>query len=101
MNHLNHPDTSERELKVHGSSDVLGPSPLEERPVSEERRRSSLIRHDQPIDDYANLKGPSLLKRTLGSQNHQHSSYIGSTSEYEQNLLKLGAFAGKEEASLG
>ena len=69
--------------------------------ISEERRRSSQIRQAQLIDDYANLKGPSLLKRTLGLQNHRHSSYIGLTSEYEQELLKLDTFKRKDETSLG
>lgn len=64
-------------------------------------RQPSLIRQDPLVDDYANLKGPSLLKRTLGLQNHRHSSYVGSTSEYEQELLKLDAFVAKGETSLG
>jgi hypothetical protein len=47
------------------------------------------IRQDPPIDDYANLNGPSLLKRTLGLQTSRHSRLIGSTSEYERLLLAL------------
>src|ERR1700753_1930249 len=42
---------------------------------------TSNIRQDQPINDYADLKGPSLLKTTLGLQNHQHSKILGLTSE--------------------
>lgn len=30
-----------------------------------------------PIDDYASLKGPSLLKKTLGLQRHRRGPYIG------------------------
>ena len=41
------------------------------------------------LDDYANLQGPSLLKRTLGLQNHRHARYIGSSSEYDSVLLDL------------
>jgi hypothetical protein len=53
------------------------------------------------VDDYANLRGPSLLKKTLGLQNHRHSRLIGSTSEYEQLLLELGNYHEKEEISIG
>lgn len=60
-----------------------------------------MIRQDQPIDDYANLKGPSLLKKTLGLQNHRHSSYVGSTSGFEQELIKLGVFNVGGETNLG
>src|ERR1700733_3935498 len=51
------------------------------------RSSQNLIRQDPPIDDYANLKGPSLLKKTLGLQNHRHSRFIGSASVFEQSLL--------------
>ncbi|KAI4675815.1 uncharacterized protein J4E84_009968 [Alternaria hordeiaustralica] len=47
------------------------------------------IRQDPPIDDYANLHGPSLLKKTLGLQTSRHSRLVGSTSEYERLLLAL------------
>ncbi|RYN45506.1 hypothetical protein AA0114_g8953 [Alternaria tenuissima] len=47
------------------------------------------IRQDPPIDDYANLRGPSLLKKTLGLQTNRHSRFVGSTSEYERLLLVL------------
>jgi hypothetical protein len=47
------------------------------------------IRQDPPIDDYANLRGPSLLKKTLGLQTSRHSCFVGSTSEYEHLLLAL------------
>jgi|SRR5579871_5163851 len=70
-------------------------------PVNEEKQGSSMIRLDQPINDYANIKGPSLLKRTLGLQNHRYSSYIGPTSGFEQELIKLGVFDVGEETNLG
>ncbi len=69
--------------------------------VNEEKQGSSSNQQQQPIDDYANIKGPSLLKRTLGLQNHRHSSYIGSTSGFEQEVIKLGAFDVGEETNLG
>jgi hypothetical protein len=47
------------------------------------------IRQSVPIDDYANLRGPSLLKTTLGLQQNRHSRFVGTTSEYEQVLLEL------------
>jgi hypothetical protein len=53
------------------------------------------------VDNYANLRGPSLLKKTLGLQNHRHSHYIGSTSQYEQLLVELGGYHEKEEVSVG
>lgn len=59
------------------------------------------IRQDPPIENYANLKGPSLLKKTLGLQNHRHSRLIGSTSQYEQLLLELEEYNDKEEVSVG
>ncbi|KAJ4377415.1 Fungal specific transcription factor [Neocucurbitaria cava] len=59
------------------------------------------IRQDLPIDDYANLRGPSLLKKTLGLQSHRHSRFIGSTSEYEQLLLELDHSGGNQETVLG
>ncbi|OCK92696.1 uncharacterized protein K441DRAFT_688266 [Cenococcum geophilum 1.58] len=65
------------------------------------RSSQNLIRQDPPIDDYANLKGPSLLKKTLGLQNHRHSRFIGSTSEYEQLLLELDAYNDKDEVPVG
>ncbi|RAR14557.1 nitrogen regulatory protein otam [Stemphylium lycopersici] len=65
------------------------------------------IRQDPPIDDYANLRGPSLLKTTLGLQTSKHSRLLGATSEYEQLLLVLdshqigsGPVATSEQSSL-
>ncbi|KAK4096817.1 hypothetical protein N658DRAFT_518997 [Parathielavia hyrcaniae] len=58
-------------------------------------------RRDQPIKDYAHLRGPSLLKKTLGLQNHRHSSLIGLTSVYEPRLLGLPAFRPGEDIAVG
>jgi len=60
-----------------------------------------MIRQNQPINDYADIKGPSLLKKTLGLQNHRYSSYVGSTSGFEQELIKLSIFDIGEETNLG
>ncbi|KAK5031581.1 Fungal specific transcription factor [Exophiala sideris] len=41
------------------------------------------------VDDYANLSGESLLKKTLGLQNHRYAKYIGPTDEHDFALLDL------------
>ncbi|KAH0558404.1 hypothetical protein GP486_004939 [Trichoglossum hirsutum] len=56
--------------------------------------------NNPPVDDYANLKGPSLLKKTLGLQNHRHSQHVGSTNEFEPCLINLSPFDKKDEYSL-
>ena len=43
---------------------------------------------DHLVDDYANLKGPSLLKRTLGLQRRRHGLYQGSSSCFEAALVE-------------
>ncbi|KAL9035969.1 MAG: hypothetical protein Q9214_006343 [Letrouitia sp. 1 TL-2023] len=40
-------------------------------------------------DEYDSMKGPSLLKKTLGLQRHHHSKHIGSASEFEPCLMSL------------
>ena len=59
------------------------------------------IRQDQPIDDYANLKGHSLLKATLGLQSSQHSKILGLTSEFEPKLIALLQSGPKGDIPLG
>jgi hypothetical protein len=66
-----------------------------------ERRFNPAVRQDRPIDDYANLKGPSLLKATLGLQNHQHSKILGLTSEFETKILPSQETGPKGDISLG
>ncbi|KAI4941608.1 hypothetical protein J4E91_010639 [Alternaria rosae] len=58
-------------------------------PSTSPQDTTAKIRQDPPIDDYANLHGPSLLKKTLGLQTSRHSRLVGSTSEYERLLLAL------------
>lgn len=62
------------------------------RKLSVSGRRASFPAQDPDpaiLEDYANLRGPSLLKTTLGLQNHRHARYIGSTAEYEPALFDL------------
>jgi Fungal specific transcription factor domain len=49
------------------------------------------------VDDYADLKGPSLLKKTLGLQNHRHSRYVGTTAEFEPHVINFSSFDRKDE----
>ena len=64
-------------------------------------QRSTTIRQDPVVKDYATLKGPSLLKKTLGLQNHRYSRLLGSSSEYEPQLLKLVPFNDSKDLILG
>ena len=42
------------------------------------------------IEEYADLQGPSLLKRTLGLQRRHHGLYIGSSGRFEPALMTVG-----------
>ncbi|OCT54015.1 transcriptional activator protein DAL81 [Cladophialophora carrionii] len=53
------------------------------------RQSAESIRTGPVVDDYANLQGDSLLKRTLGLQNHRYAKYIGPTDEHDFALLDL------------
>ncbi|RDL29711.1 Uncharacterized protein BP5553_10691 [Venustampulla echinocandica] len=39
------------------------------------------------VEEYDDMEGPSLLKRTLGLQNKYHSQYVGATRGIEPSLL--------------
>jgi hypothetical protein len=41
------------------------------------------------VEEYDDLEGPSLLKKTLGLQNNHYSQYVGATSGIEPALLGL------------
>ena len=43
---------------------------------------------DQAVEDYAQLKGPSLLKRTLGLQRRHHGLHIGHSGHIEPALAR-------------
>ena len=47
--------------------------------------------------DYAKLKGPSLLKRTLGLQRRHHGLHIGSSGRIEPILTTKGSLNGNAE----
>ncbi|OIW33637.1 hypothetical protein CONLIGDRAFT_186369 [Coniochaeta ligniaria NRRL 30616] len=66
------------------SSHSIDNAPNLAKPSSDEAKRDH---HNPPVRDYADLRGPSLLKRTLGLQNHRHSALLGPTSIYESRLL--------------
>lgn len=53
------------------------------------------------IVEYDKLKGPTLLKETLGLHSHRHGRFIGSTGEYEPCLLDLNLYDEKGECPLG
>lgn len=53
-----------------------------------------------PIQDYSSLPGPTLLKRTLGHQNRQSSSYIGATSDNDPLIFDLHRFDRNEECRI-
>jgi hypothetical protein len=52
------------------------------------------------VEEYDDLDGPSLLKKTLGLQNKHHSQYIGATSGLELALLGQLSATGKDEVQL-
>jgi hypothetical protein len=54
-----------------------------------------------PIQDYSSLAGPTLLKRTLGHQNRQSSSFVGTTSEHDPLIIDLYPFDKNEEYRIG
>lgn len=58
------------------------------------------VRQALPVDDYAKLKGPTLLKKTLGLQTHRHSRLVGSTSILERDLLQLQG-SEREDIAIG
>ena len=77
--------------------------------MQESNRRSSqsmpiLRSPDVSTDDYANFKGPSLLKRTLGLQRSHHGMLLGLSGQHEPALTRIcqrdDARAGKAMTSL-
>ena len=103
---IEEPQPRKRKATSLGDDVVL--SDKERKPPSEKSQPLATSPTDRPstsrqrqVRDYANLPGPSLLKRTLGLQNHRHSRLIGSTSEYEQLLLHLSNAQQMEELPIG
>jgi hypothetical protein len=52
------------------------------------------------VEEYDDLDGPSLLKKTLGLQNKHHSQYVGATRGLEPILLGHLATGVKSEVQL-
>ncbi|KAF2033587.1 hypothetical protein EK21DRAFT_58368 [Setomelanomma holmii] len=86
-------DQSTNRAEVRSNADAKYASP--------QSHDFSKIRQDVPIDDYANLRGPSLLKQTLGLQQNRHSRFVGTTSEYEHRLLELYDDEEKADIAIG
>lgn len=76
-------------VESRGSKEVWDQSSVSSTAGVGHQQRGSLstIRQKIPIDDYSKIKGPSLLKKTLGLQTHRHSRLVGSTSILELDLL--------------
>ena len=104
---VNDPPKKRRRVSEGGLAEASLPSnkpPSSSRTIPEpgEPTAVEIVRRDQVlVTDYAHLRGPSLLKKTLGLQNHRHSSLIGSTSVYEPRLLGLPAFRPGEDIPVG
>jgi len=52
------------------------------------------------VEEYDDLEGPSLLKKTLGLQNKHHSQYVGATRGLEPALLGQLSTTGRSEVQL-
>ncbi|TVY82360.1 Transcriptional activator protein DAL81 [Lachnellula suecica] len=52
------------------------------------------------VEEYDDLEGPSLLKKTLGLQNKHHSQYVGATRGLEPAFLGQLSSSGTEEVQL-
>lgn len=52
------------------------------------------------VEEYDDLEGPSLLKKTLGLQNKHHSQYVGATRGLEPSLLGQLSAHGNSEVPL-
>lgn len=52
------------------------------------------------VEEYDDLEGPSLLKKTLGLRNQHHSQYVGATRGLEPSLLGDLAVSGKSEVQI-
>lgn len=69
------------------------------RPCQDTARRRLSERSEPPkyqdnaVEEYANLKGPTLLKRALGLQRRHHGLYVGSSGKFERVLTATGRSA--------
>ncbi|KAI9731633.1 MAG: Fungal specific transcription factor [Claussenomyces sp. TS43310] len=80
-------------------------APRSSRPKKIVRSNSPMDEHDhirnvKPVTNYDALRGPSLLKRSLGLQHHCYSSYIGPSDEIDAKILEFCEFDEKDECDL-
>ena len=55
-------------------------------PAQSSERSRSPKNLEATVEDYADLKGPTLLKRTLGLQRRHHGLHLGSGGKFERSL---------------
>lgn len=58
------------------------------------------LRTTKVIDDYDTLRGPSLLKKNLGLQQHRYLRYVGPCDELEPRLFDYCSFDERDESHL-
>ncbi|RPA85500.1 hypothetical protein BJ508DRAFT_189361, partial [Ascobolus immersus RN42] len=70
-------------------------------PASKDSNKSEPAKA-QPVtvESYAQLKEPTLLRKTLGLEIGRHSRYVGPTSEYEECLIDLCPLDSENEYGL-
>lgn len=59
------------------------------RSLSERPRLDQVATGKPSVHDYADLEGYSLLKTTLGLQNHRYATYVGASAENDPTILAL------------
>lgn len=64
------------------------------------RHHDEVGRYSTPVDDYANLRGHSLLKKTLSLQFPRCSYFVGETGVNDPALLDLGPYDRLDQARL-
>lgn len=75
-----------------GKRKAVVPEPIRDskrRSLSERSRNDQVTSERLPIRDYADLQGDSLLKTTLGLQNHRYATYVGASAEHDPKILAL------------
>ena len=86
-------DIPPRKRKSVYEEDVVSPrSPNDalRRRLSSDPESSKALSAQVVVEDYADLRGPSLLKKTLGLQRSHHGLYIGSSGRVEPSLRNGG-----------
>lgn len=85
-----------------GTDKGYRPSASSARPNKSAGTQGRVIRttNGTGVEEYDDLDGPSLLKKTLGLQNKHHSHYIGATTSLEPALLGETSLSGADEVQL-